>query len=173
MKGAVLLICLMIIGCDRDGRAPVRTNAPGNAEDLVQANKEAVKLEQHDIKLYAQRHGLTLTPTGTGVHLQMIRDAEGPTARPDQWARVNYRLELLNGDTAYSTEPGRPESFMVEMDQVESGLHEAIQLMGAGDSAIIVIPSYRAHGLIGDQDRIPMRSSIVYRLGVVAITDRP
>ena len=41
------------------------------------------------------------------------------------------------------------------------------------DSAIIVIPSYRAHGLIGDQDRIPMRSSIVYRLGVVAITDRP
>lgn len=103
----------------------------------------------------------------------MLRDVEGPTARPEQWARVNYRLELINGETAYATEPGRPESFMVEKDQVESGLHEVIQLLSPGDSAVIVIPSYRAHGLIGDQERIPMRSTIIYHLGVVAITDRP
>lgn len=173
MKGLVFMICLAIIGCDRNGRPSAEQGPPTNAQELVQANKEALKLEQHDIKLYAERHGLTLTPTGTGVHIQMIRDKEGPTALPDQWAKVNYRLELLNGDTAYHTEPGRPESFMVEMDQVESGLHEAIQLLSAGDSAIIIIPSYRAHGLIGDQEHIPMRSSIVYRLGVVAITDRP
>lgn len=173
MKGILLLLCMLIIGCDRDGRHPGKKAPPTNAQELVQANKEAVKLEQHDIRLYAERLGLALTPTGTGVHIQMIRDEEGPTAMPDQWAKVNYRLELLNGDTAYSTEPGRPESFMVEMDQVESGLHEAIQLLSAGDSAIIIIPSYRAHGLIGDQDRIPMRSSIVYRIGVVGISDRP
>ncbi len=173
MKSAIFLLCMFIIGCDREGRAPVNTNTPRTTQDLVQANKEAVKLEQHDIKLYAQRHGLALTPTGTGVHIGMIREVDGPTAKPDQWAKVNYRLELLNGDTAYSTDPGLPESFMVEKDQVESGLHEAIRSLSAGDSAIIVIPSYRAYGIIGDQDRIPMRSTIVYRLGVVSVTDRP
>lgn len=164
----------LLLSCGGDGHVPVRTGqgTPAGGE-LVRENKDAVKLEAHDIQLYAGRHGLSLTPTGTGVSYQMLRDVEGPTARPGQWARVNYRLELLNGDTAYATRAGEPESFMVEMDQVESGLHEAIQRLGAGDSAIIIIPSYRAHGLIGDQDRIPMRSTIVYRLGLQAISARP
>ncbi len=166
-------VLLFATSCGGDGRAPVRINEQAAKPDLVKENKDAIKLEQHDIKLYAQRHGLTLTPTATGIHYLMLRDVEGATAKPDQWVRVNYRLELINGDPAYATEPGKPESFMVEMDQVESGLHEVIQLLSAGDSALIVIPSYRAHGLIGDQDRIPMRSTIVYHLGVVAITDRP
>lgn len=168
-------VMLLTASCGGDGRVPVRVqqNAEAPESDMVKENKDAVKLEQHDIALYAKRHNLQLTATPTGVHYLLHRDVDGPTAKPDQWARVNYRLELLNGDSAYATRPGEPESFMVEMDQVESGLHEAIQLLSPGDSALIVIPSYRAHGLIGDQDRIPMRSTIVYHLGVVAITNRP
>lgn len=173
MKVLIVSLLLLAASCGGDGRVPVRVKEVPTRPDLVQENKDAFKLEQHDIKLYAERHALTLTPTGTGVHYQMIRDVDGPTAEPDQWARVNYRLELLNGDTAYATGAGKPESFMVEMDQVESGLHEAIQLLSVGDSAVIIIPSYRAHGLIGDQEKIPMRSTIVYRLGVVAISNRP
>lgn len=174
MRPGLLSVVFLCVACTNDGRVPKRTHeGPPQQIDLIKENKDAVKLETRDIRLFAQRHGLALTPTGTGVEFQLVRDVDSPLARPEQWARVNYRLELLNGDTAYSTELGKPESFMVEMDQVESGLHEAIRLLGAGDSAVIVIPSYRAHGLIGDQDRIPMRSTIVYRLGVVAITDRP
>jgi FKBP-type peptidyl-prolyl cis-trans isomerase len=164
----------MLMACGGDGRVPIRH--PGrtpDAADLLRENREAVRLEQHDIDLFAKRTGLDLKTTGTGVRYLLLRDSAGPTAKPDQWAKVNYTVVLLNGDSAYATEPGRPESFLVEMDQVESGLHEAIQLLSTGDSAVIVIPSYRAHGLIGDQERIPMRSSIVYRLGVVSVTDRP
>lgn len=173
MRCSIAIGLLLITACGGDGRTAVRTNNQPANPNLVKENKDAIKLEQHDIALYAQRHGLALQATPTGLHYLLVRDAEGPTARPEQWARVNYRLELINGDTAYATAPGKPESFMVAMDQVESGLHEAIQLLSTGDSAVIVIPSYRAHGLLGDQDRIPMRSTIVYHLGVVAITDRP
>lgn len=169
-----LILLVLCMACGGDGRVPTSNEGtvPQDA-DLFQENKDAVKLETQDIKLYAQRHGLQLVSTGTGVQYQLLRDEPGPTARPEQWARVNYRLELLTGDTAYTTARGKPESFMVAMDQVESGLHEAIQLLGPGDSALIVIPSYRAHGLIGDQERIPMRSTIVYHLGVVAVTEEP
>lgn len=173
MRACALAVLLFAFGCGGDGRVPVRTKEVPAKPDLVQENKDAFRLEQHDIKLYGERYGLNLTPTGTGLHYQLLRDSAGPTARPDQWARVNYRLELLNGDTAYATEPGKPESFMVEMDEVESGLHEAIQLLSVGDSAVIIIPSYRAYGLIGDEDRIPMRSTIVYRLGLVRISNKP
>ena len=42
--------------------------------------------------------------------------------------------------------------------------------MSPGDSAMIIIPSYRAHGLAGDQNKIPMRSSVVYHIGLVKLS---
>jgi FKBP-type peptidyl-prolyl cis-trans isomerase len=119
------------------------------------------------------RYGIVAQRTGTGIRYQLLRDQPGTAALPGQWAMVNYRVELLNGDTAYTTETGHPEAFKVEMDNVESGLHEGIQLLSPGDSAVIIIPSYRAHGLIGDMDRIPMRSSVVYHIGLVKVSGVP
>jgi FKBP-type peptidyl-prolyl cis-trans isomerase len=55
---------------------------------------------------------------------------------------------------------------------VESGLHEAIQLLSPGDSALFIIPSYRAHGLVGDMEQIPMRSTVVYHIGLVRLSGK-
>jgi FKBP-type peptidyl-prolyl cis-trans isomerase len=159
------------MACGGDGRVPVRRPVMPTEEQMVAENRDAVKLEQRDIDLFAERIGLPLSATGTGIRYHLFRDLTGEAAKPDQWAKVNYCLELINGDSAYASEPGHPESFVIEMDNVESGLHEAIQLLSPGDSALFVIPSYRAHGLIGDQDRIPMRSTLVYRVGLVAVSN--
>lgn len=172
MKTTVILLFGLFLGCGGDGRVPVVERKMPTPEELIQENKDAVKLEDRDIDLYVKRRNLSVTPTGRGVRYAILRDVPGALALPDQWAAVNYRVELLNGDTAYATEPGKPESFKVGMDDVESGLHEGVQLLSPGDSAVIIIPSYRAHGLIGDQDRIPMRSTVVYHIGLVKLSDR-
>ncbi len=159
---------LLLGGCRGDGVVPSKGTGP--SIDMVQENREAVKLEDRDIDLYAARHTLELEASGTGVRFHLVRDLPGDNIEPAQWAKVNYIMELLNGDTAYASKAGEPESFKVEMDDVESGLHEAIQHLSPGDSAIIIIPSYRAHGLIGDMNKVPMRSSVVYRIGLVSVT---
>lgn len=160
---------LALAGCGADGpRAPGQP-VPSSKDDLIAQHRQAVRLEDRDIALYIERHGLVTAKSGTGVHVQLLRDAPGDPVEPEQAVMVNYRLELLNGDTAYATEPGKPETFRVEHDDVESGLHEAIQQLSPGDSAIIIIPSYRAHGLAGDLQMVPPRSSVVYRLGLVRV----
>ncbi len=169
MKMLVIAFFSLFMACGGDGRVPTQQRTMPSADDMLKENRDAVKLEDHDIDLFAKRIGLDLTPTGRGVRYHLLRDVEGPNAMTGQWAKVNYRLELINGDSAYATAAGKPESFLIDRDNVESGLHEAIQLMSPGDSALIVIPSYRAHGLAGDQERIPMRSTLVYRLGLVAV----
>ena len=164
------LIVLALLGACNGGSEQRSKEHVPEQQDLVQAARDAVKLEDRDIDLYEKRFGLDLSRSGTGVRHRILRDAPGDSVAPGQWAKVNYRLELLNGDTAYTTSPSEPESFLVEHDNVESGLHEAIQHLSPGDSALIVIPSYRAHGLIGDMDKVPPRSSVVYFIGLVAIT---
>ncbi|MDQ3101958.1 MAG: FKBP-type peptidyl-prolyl cis-trans isomerase [Bacteroidota bacterium] len=168
----LIAFTITVLGCGgNEGRAPaVERRVPQTQEEMIQENRDAIKLENHDIDLYVKRSKFEMNTTGTGIRYSFLRDSAGTTAQAGQWAMVNYHALLLNGDTAYSSETGEPESFKVEMDDVESGLHEAIQLMSPGDSAVIIIPSYRAHGLIGDQNKIPMRSSIVYHIGLVKLS---
>lgn len=163
-----LLLLTLLVACNGSAPAPV-AQRPSSKEDLLQENKAAVRLEDRDIDLYVQRHALQPIRSGTGVRHQLLRDAEGENVKAGQWALVRYRMELLNGDTAYVSNAEGPEAFLVEEDDVESGLHEAIQRLSPGDSAIIIIPSYRAHGLIGDMDRVPPRSSVVYRIGLAGV----
>ncbi len=47
---------------------------------------------------------------------------------------------------------------------VESGIEEGILLLHKGDKARFILPPFRAHGLLGDRQKIPPRSIIVYEL---------
>ncbi|HRD54385.1 MAG TPA: FKBP-type peptidyl-prolyl cis-trans isomerase [Flavobacteriales bacterium] len=163
-------LVLLLASCNGPSPAPVQQK-PASAEDLLRGNRDAIRLEDRDINLYIERYALDPQRSGTGVRHQLLRDEPGTAVKPGQWALVRYRMELLNGDTAYTSDPSGPEGFMVEEDNVESGLHEAIQHLSPGDSAIIIIPSYRAHGLIGDMDRVPPRSTVVYRIGLAGIRE--
>ncbi len=165
MRSSIIAALLLLTTCE-DARQP---SAPGipDAHDRMEENLRAMRMEERDIGNYIERHALALKKSGTGVRWALVRDVPGDTVRPEDLVRVNYRVELIDGSEAYASEPGKPEAFRVEHDDVESGLHEAIQHLGPGDSAIIVIPSYRAHGLVGDQQRIPMRSTVIYRIGLV------
>lgn len=166
----LLIILLALAACGGDGIVPSKNARPATKDDLIQENRDAVRLEDRDIELYIERQGLVPVKSGTGVLTQIVRDEVGERVKTEQVVTVNYCLELLNGDTVYTTATGKPESFRVEHDDVESGLHEAIQTLSVGDSAIIIIPSYRAHGLIGDLERVPPRSTVVYHLGLVRVS---
>lgn len=172
MRFPIISALIMVIagGCENTPPPPAPVPLP-TAQDLERENQRILRIEEGDIDSYVQRHSLEPVKSGTGVRVQLIRDKEGAPVKPEQLARVNYRLELIDGSVAYETEAGKPESFRVEHDDVESGLHEAIQRLGPGDSAVIIIPSYRAHGLIGDRERIPMRSTVIYYLGLVDVRD--
>lgn len=175
MKRLLMAVVVLSASCTGGEAPPARTGGSTSARRpaYVKENQEANRIEARDLANYAARHGLRTHVSGTGVHHQLMRDLPGDTARPGQWVAMNYRMELLNGTVCSASEPGHPESFQVEMDHVESGLHEAVQHLSPGDSAVILIPSYRAHGLVGDMDKVPPRSSIVYRIGLVSLAEPP
>ena len=144
------------------------TSVPERDDVLMAENRELARLEERDMDGWEQRHGRTLQRTGSGVRIGIIEDAPGPQAKAGQIAVVVFAVELIDGRQCYAS-TGEPREFLIEQDHVESGLHEAVQLLSAGDSAVIVIPSHRAHGLVGDLDKIPPRSTVIYRLRLLAV----
>ena len=169
----IILLAMLLAQSCGNGKGRTDQQAPRamDRDQLMEDNKRFTRLERQDIDAYALRHGLDLVDIGTGTRVHLLRDVEGAMAMPGQVATANYRMELLDGTLCYASEPGKPESFRIEMDEVESGLHEAVQWLSTGDSAVVVIPSHRAHGLIGDMNKVPGRSSVVYRIGLVSLSE--
>jgi len=163
-----LVALLVSVSCgDRQGKLSTKHHGTPGQEELIRDNRDAVKEEERQIDRYVRRSGLPFQRSARGIRHVILRDVPGPTVRAEEWVTLHYRVELLNGDTAYSTSATGPESFRVEHDDVEGGPHGAVQLLSSGDSAMFILPSFRAQGTRGHRDRIPMRSTVVYRVGVV------
>ncbi len=107
--------------------------------------------------------------TGSGLHYYIYEHGTGDSAKTEMAATVKMVVTLLNGDTCYSWKDYGPETFIIDHDHNESGLHEAIKHMRAGDKAKIILPSFLAFGVSGDHDKIPPRHSVVYDLELVSV----
>ena len=56
-------------------------------------------------------------------------------------ATVSYTISLLDGTLCYDSKTEGPKQFKVGKDIVESGVHQAVELMHAGDKGLFIIPS--------------------------------
>lgn len=139
---------------------------------LIEANKMYVKRESDEIDQYIMHKGWSMITTGTGLRYMIIRKGDGTQAKPRQSAKVNYKISLLDGRVCYSSDSIGPKEFIVEGDNVESGLHEGIQYMHVGDKAVLILPSYLAHGLMGDENKIPAKASVIYELELLSLKER-
>lgn len=170
----IMLAAVLMAACGGERTPPPATVGKqvqeGN-ERLLDQNRQWAEREERDIRDWMARQRAGMIASGTGLRYKLVRDVPGDTARPGQLAVVNYVVLLLNGDTAYASKAGHPESFQIEHADVESGLHEGIQHLSVGDSAVLLIPSILAHGLLGDLDKIPMRSTIVYHIGLMDLKE--
>lgn len=170
MRCVAIMLILLGYACNGVGSKPGKGPSV-DRQRLLDDNKRAARMERADIDAYLLRNAIDARDLGTGTRVAIVRDVPGTNAVRDQMATVHYRMELMDGTICYASEPGAPESFRIEMDDVESGLHEAIQTLSPGDSAILIIPSHRAFGLIGDMRKVPMRSTVIYHIGLVSVAD--
>lgn len=163
-----ILVLLVLVSC-KDKKPTIQINEKKLKEPLIEINKSKVRLENEQIDNFVRRYGWPVKKTGTGLRYYVYENGEGDSAKANMVATIDYAITMLTGDTAYTSKETGPQEFLINMDNVESGLHEGIQLMRVGDRAKLILPSYLAHGLVGDSKKIPPRSTIIYDLKLIAL----
>ncbi|MEX1188909.1 MAG: FKBP-type peptidyl-prolyl cis-trans isomerase [Bacteroidia bacterium] len=138
-------------------------------EDIMLANKAFVTEESNLIDSYIKRRNLEMKRTGTGLRYSIIKSSEGKKVIAEMRATVTYSVSLLDGSLCYSSDSLGPRTFVVDHDQVESGLHEGLKLMNEGEQAIFILPSHLAFGLTGDNNKIPPGSPVVYKIELIRL----
>jgi FKBP-type peptidyl-prolyl cis-trans isomerase len=138
-------------------------------ESLMKVNKTLVQSEDQQIDDFVERYAWPVKTSGTGLRYWIYEQGDGKPAREGSVARIEYTVSLLNGETVYSSKDDDPKEFTIGRGGVESGLEEGILFLKEGDRAKFILPSHLAYGLLGDQDKIPARSVLVYDLKLLKI----
>ena len=140
-------------------------------ETLLRINKYLVGKDADIIRGYLKRRNWTMNTSPTGLWYMIYRKGNGAPAKTGKEATINYKVWLLDGTLCYSSDSLGQKKFRIGKGGVEKGLEEGILLLHVGDKARFIMPPHLADGLIGDEDRIPPRSIILYDLELVNISD--
>jgi FKBP-type peptidyl-prolyl cis-trans isomerase FkpA len=153
----------------KDVSEPQPLNQRQITEKLVEANIAAIEVENKQIDKLIDSSGWTMIKTATGLRYEVIEKGNGPKAEFGKIVRFEYETKLLSGEIIYSSKQSGPKEFKIGSGGVESGLEEGILLLREGDKAQLIIPSYLAHGLSGDQDKIPPMATLIYLIKLIEI----
>ncbi len=132
-------------------------------------NQKIAQKEKMDILMYIENHQkLEMEQTGTGLFFQIIKKNEkGILAKPGMEAAVKYKITFLNGDLCYETPKDEVSYFKIDHSEIESGIQEGIKKMKKGEKSVMIVPSHLAHGITGDQNKIPPASTLVIELHLI------
>lgn len=167
-----LMLVVVFSACREKSQHPMQGMSNAEMKELLmESSRHSAHLEEEKINHFVEEQDGTFKKSGTGLRYQIFPGTATPcdSILPEQRVFLNYSVELLDGTPCYSSLLSGPRSFVVEHDDVESGLHEGIQYLCVGDSAEMVLPSHLAHGLTGDQRKIPSNTPIVYRVKVISV----
>lgn len=157
------LIC-SIGACDHE---PKPKELPFSTQEeyeqtMILSHREFLKKEKAKIEDYIKKSEHQFEKTGTGLQYSIYEKAAGDAIKKGDAVIITYRLKSIEGEELYASPEGKYQEFVVDYDNVESGLHEGIKKMKVGEKAIFILPAHLAHGITGDQAAIPSQTTLVY-----------
>ncbi len=167
----LLFCCTFIASCKKDVRVVLETKDDSKKEEqlIFELNQKKMRQEKVRIDAFVERMNWDMVETSTGVRYMIYKAGNGISPTSEDIVVIDFDIKLLDGTECYSSKLNGPENFKVDRDNVESGLHEVMKYLRQGDKAKVILPSHRALGLIGDQDKIPMNATLVYDIHLLRV----
>jgi len=142
-------------------------NSDSVKNQFIKANKQIVQKESDEMDYYVKAHQMPFIKTNSGLRYYVYKpSAKGDSIKDGELVVMNYKVSLPDGTECYSSKTDGPKTIKVGEENIESGIHKALLFLKHGDKALVLIPSYLAHGLLGDMKKIPPQTPIVYDIEV-------
>ncbi|MBO7567314.1 MAG: FKBP-type peptidyl-prolyl cis-trans isomerase [Bacteroidales bacterium] len=131
-------------------------------ENLITANKYLVKEDAERTAQYIKRRSWKMENGEGGIQYMICSHGEGDSISKSPKLKMDYRVELLDGTICYDSQTDGKKELTVGASEMEPGMTRTFRNLCHGDSAVLILPPHYAKGLIGDMDKIPPHSVVVY-----------
>ncbi len=167
MKHSLYLILFYLItSCSSDKQNDI---IDWDKSKSMELNRKLAQKEKLDILMFLENHkNWKMKQTGSGLFYQIVRKNDaGLVAKSGLEAAVKYKISFLNGELCYETPKDELAYFKIDHADIETGIQEGVKKMKKGEKAIFIVSSHLAHGITGDQDKIPPATTLVIEIELV------
>ena len=159
----IALMLLFAIGCQSTTPQDAEQKpVSATEEQFIGFNKAMVAEENDQIDALLLRYKWNTVTTETGVRYWVYEKGRGVKIESGDVLQCEYTLKLITGEEIYNSATDGPSVFKIGKSDQPSGLEEVLLLLYQGDKVKIVVPSYLAYGIAGDDDKIPSSSTLIY-----------
>ncbi len=146
---------------------PIKYNPKMIKDTLIKANKFLLEKDKELIESYIARIGWDMNFDESGLWYEIYKKTSAKKIVAGDIVKYNFKIELLDGTVCYSSDKDGIAQVKIGMSGKEFGLEKGLLMMRVGEKAHFILPPHLAHGLIGDMDKIPSRSIIVYDIEIL------
>lgn len=163
----VVFFAMGTIACNSSGE---KKEFEWNKQKSIEMNQRIAVKEKLNIAMYLEHRKMQkMQQSGSGLYYGIYKKTDGDSAKTGMEAGVRYIITFLNGDTCYVTPKDEIVYFKIDKTDIESGVQEGVKKMRLGERAVLIVPSHLAHGITGDNNKIPPITPLVIDLELVEL----
>lgn len=176
MKNSLfILLLILIVACaDPEPRKPIVRKTSTFLKESIARNKAINKAEETELKRLMDLDSLNeyiVSPNGFWYYYN-VKDAIS-NRFPVKGDEVTYEFEITDiyGDLIYSKEELGQRNYLVDKEELITGLQDGIKLMKEGETVTFLFPSHKAYGYSGYQ-KIGSNQPLRYTVTLKKITTK-
>jgi gliding motility-associated peptidyl-prolyl isomerase len=159
------LALLALVSCkQRQARMPVTRSSGEFLNASVARNKKLIKGEEGKIdSIIKSNPKIKYIASQKGYWYYYDSKNERDTLRPKKGdvASFDYEIKDLKGNVIYSQLELKPQTYIVDKQNIMMGLRHGIKLMHKNETVTFLFPSHMAFGYHGDDRRIGTNEPLI------------
>lgn len=168
-KLIILLLLVFLVSCENPTpRKPVARKSSTFLKESIQRNKVINKLEE-DALLQLMENDSThhYVSSASGFWYYYISRDSTLTQLPDSGDEVFYSYEIkdINNEILYTKDELGERSYLVDKQELITGLQDGLKLMKEGEVITFLFPSHKAYGYSGYK-KIGTNQPLIYTVTV-------
>lgn len=166
--GFFLIMFILLVSCkQQQARMPVSRTSGTFMKESVERNKKLIKGEEGRIdSIIKSNPNIKYIASKKGYWYYYETKIETDTLRPKKGdiANFDYEIKDLKGNVIYSQAELEQQNYIVDKQNIMTGLRDGIKLMHKKEKITFLFPSHMAFGYHGDNDRIGTNEPIICTL---------
>ncbi|MFK7782480.1 gliding motility-associated peptidyl-prolyl isomerase GldI [Psychroserpens sp.] len=169
-----LLILSLLFSCKSpDARRPESVQSGSfykiSAERNIKLNKKEHALIQNIIDNNPEKEYIA-SKSGFWYFYHTKVEQDTITAQFGDIINFKYSVKDLNENTIYSEDEIRTQNYVMDKEELFTGLREGLKLMKPGEVVTFLFPSQKAYGYYGDTNRIGTNIPLICKVTLNTIT---
>jgi gliding motility-associated peptidyl-prolyl isomerase len=175
MKKVLILIilCFSIISCkQQQARMPISHSSGVFLKQSAERNKKLIKDEEKRIdSIIKSDPKINYLASQKGYWYHYISQNEIDTNFPTKGDIVTFTYEIknLSNKIIYSAEELGNQNYVVDKQDILTGLRDGIKLMHNKETVQFLFPSHMAYGYHGDDKKIGTNEPIICKVTILSI----